>query len=92
MMNQMKIVPQDHSINDNANSIVEEDDGDSVLDDTEETQAQARNTALSVVVSQAVDVHNGNINNSCNHGDFGATTILERSVRLPPVVMRMPNT
>ena len=89
-MSQMKIVPQDHIINDNGNSMVEEDDGDAVLDDTEETQA--RNTALSVVVSQAVDVHNGNINNSCNHGDFGATTILERSVRLPPVVMRMPNT
>ena len=64
MMNQMKIVPQDHSINDNANSMVEEDDGDAVLDDTEETQAQARNTALSdVVVSQAVDVHNGNLLN-----------------------------
>ena len=91
MMNQMKIVPQDHSINDNANSMVEEDDGDSVLDDTEETQAQARNTALSVVVSQAVDVHK-NIYSSCNHGDFGATTILERSIRLPPAVMRMPNT
>ena len=90
-MSQMKIVPQDHIINDNGNSMVEEDDGDAVLDDTEETQAP-RETALSVVVSQAVDVHNGNINNSCNHGDFGATTILERSVRLPPVVMRMPNT
>lgn len=72
--------------------LIEEEDGNSVLDDTDQTQALRINNALSVVVSQDVDVHNGNINNSCNHGDFGATTILGSSVRLPPVVMRMPNT
>ena len=61
--------------------------------DTQNLYVDTTNVLTSLFFLDEIFIEAGNYtNDNCNDGDFGATAIVERSVRLPPVVMRMPNT